>query len=222
MSGLPPELDPIAVEVDDPGRELIDDVGARYGTGPHEAEIRAARQEFDELRGRVFDDDDLYQQHMALFLEWYVLDRPLGGDPRTPLRLALAAGEIEASALPLARALARSHRSVFEVVRARGEGLRLYDLVGDSFWYVPLERPVVGVVRGEIFEARLYAWDGAVRLGPHVFYHPRSAHDAIHALVQQRSAAGALDASLVFELAEMRLRHSRFRNIAIDHIYRSR
>jgi hypothetical protein len=204
------------------GRGLIDSVGARYGTGPFEDEIRSARQQFDELRGRVFDDDELYQQHMALFLEWYVLERPLLEAGRPPLREALARGSVSADEEALARALARSHRSLFEVVRIRDADLRLYDLIGDSFWLVPLSRPVVGVVRGEVFEARLHAWEGVVRLGSQLFYHPRAAHDLIHQLVRGRAATDRLDASLVFDVAEMRLRYSRFRNIAIDRIYRER
>ncbi|PID38122.1 MAG: hypothetical protein CSA65_03550 [Proteobacteria bacterium] len=220
MSELPTELDPLATEVADPGRRLIDAVGARYGDGAYAEEIRAAREQFDALRGRVFDDDAIYLQHMALFLEWYVLERALNSEGRPPLHVALCAGAIASEDRPLAEALARSHRSAFEVVRNGDEGLRLYDLIGDSFWYVPLKQAIVGVVRGEIVEARLYVWEGSVRLGPHVFYHPRTAHDMIHQIVRQRAAAGTLDSGLVFELAGMRLRHSRFRNIAIDRIYR--
>lgn len=220
MSERPPNAEgPAAEEI---GR-LVDEIGARYAQGPYEAEIRAARTAFDDARGRVFDDDGLFAEHMALFLEWYVVERPLKREGETPLRIMLGSGELSEADLPLAKALARSHRSAFEVVALRPAGLRLYDLVGDSFWWLPLGRgPGVGIVRGEIFEARLLPWQGAVALGPQVFYQPREAHDAIHRLIELRGKRGRLDEGLVFELAEMRLRHSRFRNIAVDHIYRDR
>ncbi|MCK5800724.1 MAG: hypothetical protein KAI47_26235 [Deltaproteobacteria bacterium] len=201
---------------------LIDDIGTRYGAGAFDDEIRAARKDFDALRGRVFDDDTIYPTHMAFFLEWYVIERALTGREASPLVAALEAGEVADARRPLAEALAHSHRALFEVLRAEERGLRLYDFVGDCFWWAHLGRPWVGVVRGEIFEGRLIPWEGGVRLGPHVFYHPREAHDAIRCLVEARSAAGRLDTSLPFDLAEMRLRESRFRNIAIDQIYRDR
>lgn len=220
MSERPPNAEgPAAEEL---GR-LVDEIGARYAQGPYEAEIRAARAGFDDARGRVFDDDGLFAEHMALFLEWYVVERPLKREGETPLRVMLGSGELSEADRPLAEALARSHRSAFEVVGLRPAGLRLYDLIGDSFWWLPLGRgPGVGIVRGEIFEARLLPWQGAVALGPQVFYQPREAHDAIHRLIEARGKRGRLDEGLVFELAEMRLRHSRFRNIAVEHIYRDR
>ena len=55
--------------------QIIDGLATRYAAMPGEGEIERARRDFDGRRGKVYDDDDLYQTHMTHFLEWYALER---------------------------------------------------------------------------------------------------------------------------------------------------
>jgi len=122
----------------------------------------------------------------------------------------------------LALALARSYISIFEVVACDACSLRVYDLVGSSFWRVRIRGRAVGLGPRDIAEARLIPWRHEVALGPTVIFHPPMARDSIHRLVEERTAAGRMDASIVADLAEMRLRFARYRNMAIEHIYKER
>jgi hypothetical protein len=222
-------------------RDAIDRLAAVYTAAPWSEERERARNEYDAARGSIYEDDELFEAHLAGFLEWYLLERPLaGGEP--PVRRELrgepgpAAGERE-----LWRALALGHRSLFEVVdvlgarreapkaRARafgssgatddGSELLLADLIRGGLWRVEQDPPLDGVDPGDVFEARLVPWRGGVRFGPTFCFHPRSARDSIHALLRRAEEEGRLGPALVATLATMRLKHDRFRNIAVEHIY---
>lgn len=200
-------------------KRVIDAVATRYAAVPSDGEIERAREEFDAARGKVYVDDELHDAHMALFVEWYVLERPLP-DGQTPAELALALKPTEDAEILLA--LTRSQRSLFEVARPGQADVLLLDLLYGGLWHVDLDSPGSAMEPGDIFEARLIPWQGQVRLGPYTCYHPASARELILAMLETARAAspaGAPDLAVTSALAEMRLRYSRFRNIAVEHIY---
>ncbi len=200
---------------------MIDGLASTYASPPWVEERERARSEFDALRGRVYEDDALFESHLRMFLEWYVLERPLaGGEP--PVVRALGEERAPAGERPLLRALALSHRSLFEVVDAFRTELLIADLILGGLWRVDQDPPLDGIDPGDVFEARLYPWQGRVGFGPAFCFHPRSARESIHELLRRAEEAGRLGPELVFQLATMRLKHDRFRNIAIEHIYNER
>jgi hypothetical protein len=199
--------------------DCIDKVAARFAEPPLDREIASARAEFDRSRGAVCDDEELYQGHMAAFLEWYVLERPqASGEP--PVVQVLR----ERPDDRLLRALALSLHGIFEVldpVLTNPAGIRLLDLTLGGIWRVDHE-PMAGLARGDIFEARLVPWEGRVRFGPVFCFHPGPARESIHALVGRAREEGWLGRELVDALAQMRLKHCRCRNIPVSRIYGSR
>ena len=196
----------------------IDQVATRYADYPTQGEIQRAREEYDSRRGRIYDDDELFESHMASFLEWFVLERVMPEED-TPAALALRDEEQELSEGPLLRALAVSHRSLFEVLQRTTGGLSVVDLIRGGRWHVDQDQPMDGLERGDILEARLVPWEGKVVFGPVFCFHPRPARGCIMKLIDSAREEGVPGPDLVFDLAEMRLRYSRFRNIAVDHIY---
>ncbi|HEY0987334.1 MAG TPA: hypothetical protein VGD80_09800, partial [Kofleriaceae bacterium] len=55
---------------------------ARHTADPEAAS--AARREYEERRGRVHQDDDLWEPWSAAFVEWYVVERVGPGAARPP------------------------------------------------------------------------------------------------------------------------------------------
>jgi len=197
----------------------IDRVATLYARVPSPGEIERAREEFDAARGKVYDDDELHATHMGMFLEWYVLERALDGGG-TPAERALGEPELLAELdADLLLALSRGQRALLEVVEAQDRALELVDLLLGGRWCVALDAPMTGIEPGEIFEARLIPWQGEVRLGPLMCYHPRSARETILDILDDARQQGEPGPELADALAEMRLRYSRFRNIAVEHIY---
>lgn len=200
-----------------PWMATIERLAARFAVPPWDAQMVQARREWDEKRGRVYDDDEVFEAHVAGFLEWYLLERELP-DGQPPAVAALR-GEAAAEEERLLRALVYSHRSLFEVVDAFPRELLLSDLIGDGLWRIDQDPPLDGVDPGDIFEARLIPWEGRVVFGPAFCFHPRQARESIHALLRQAEREARIGPELVFAFAEMRLRQSRFRNIVVERIY---
>jgi hypothetical protein len=200
---------------------LIDKLASIYTAPPWVEERERARGEYDALRGRVFEDDAIFESHLRSFLEWYVLERPLA-EGETPVVLALRDETTSPAERPALRSLALSHRSLFEVVDVFQSELLLADLILGGLWRIDQEDRLDGIDPGDLFEARLLPWEGRVRFGPAFCFHPRSARESIHAILRRTEEAGQLGPGLVFALATMRLKHDRFRNIAVEHIYNER
>lgn len=222
MSEMTDKRDNIAAVNQQTIDDVIDEIGSRYAKDEYEEEILLAREEFDALRGKVFDDDTIFVDHMRMFLQWYVLERPLLNATLAPIYIDLKNDALNDMMLPSAIALAKSYRSLFEVTKVERDGLQLYDLIQSSYWWIPLDKVADGMDQNDIFETRILPISGVLHLCKTVMHHPKSAHDAIHRLIDERCKRKILDWRLVFEIAEMRLRYSRFRNIDVNHIYRAR
>lgn len=199
----------------------MDRLTAVFAAPPWDAEVGRARQEYDQSRGGVREDDELFETHLSSFLEWYLLERSLQGEGsgEPPVFVALRGEGLTADERQSLRALALSYRSAFEVVDVLRRELLLADLVRGGLWRVQQDPPLEGIDPGDIFEARLVPWEGRVYFGPVFCFHPRSAREVIRALLRQAEAEGRLGPQMVFALAEMRLKHDRFRNIAVERIY---
>ena len=186
-------------------------------------EMARARQEFEQRRGKVYQDEPMFEAQLSAFLEWYVLDRPLG-DGQTPVLRALEASSARGEVDEALRALARSFRGLFEVVEVLRRETLLRDLLRGGLWRVRQDPPLPGIDADDIFEARLLPWSspsgsGEVRFGPLFCFHPRAARPSILQLLETLEARGPLGPEVLNILAVMRLNHERFRNITIDRIY---
>ncbi len=186
-----------------------------------ETEVLRAREEWAERAGRVFDDDPLYEERTAAFLEWFSLDRA-GSLGRIPALRFLAEERLEDLEGRWAHALAHSHRSLFEV-RALGDGfIAVEDLLGGAAFQVTERRRLPGIAEGEVFEARLVA---NVVSPPELLFtrsfqfHPREAHGQLRRLCKQARAAGEPRDQALFRLLRLRLKALRYGHVAADKIY---
>src|SRR6185295_13517917 len=62
--------------------EVIETLYARHTADPDAAS--AARREYEERRGRVHQEDELWEPWSAAFVEWYVVERVAPGDRHPP------------------------------------------------------------------------------------------------------------------------------------------
>src|SRR5690606_35759915 len=98
--------------------QVIDDLYARHTSDTDDA--TAARREYEERRGKVHQDDELWEPWSDAFVEWYVVER--AGEGGVPLA-ARTYRELADAGDPRARvvaALLTSQRSLYEV-RAIGK-----------------------------------------------------------------------------------------------------
>ncbi|MCB9557645.1 MAG: hypothetical protein H6707_16165 [Deltaproteobacteria bacterium] len=197
-------------------QETIDAVAGRYADDSYRDEVSRARETFDTLRGRVFEDDDIFPAHIANFLEWYVIERPLDRIGVPPVVLALQQPDVSTAERALLDGLRFSQRSVYRVERAGRRPMLLLDLIRRTTFglaHVAPERVSVG----EIIEGRVVPIDGGAHLGPMLLFHPMDARMAIEQLIATRRDEPP--SATIARLAQMRLNFSRFRNISAAQIY---
>jgi len=175
-----------------------------------------AREEWADRAGRVFDDDPLYEERTVAFLEWCVLDRAMS-DGRLPVERFMAEERLDDLEGRWAHALARSHRSLFEVRALRDGSLAIDDLLGGGAFEVTERRRLPGIAEGEIFEARLVA---NVVAAPQVLFtrafqfHPREAHGAIEKQAAEARTQGEAREQTLFRLLRLRLKALRYGHVA--------
>src|SRR4051794_32770280 len=90
-------------------------------------DLRAARDRWSGLSGRVHVDHELYGERSDAFVEWYVLERPRADGLRPVDRVAMEAG-VPVEDREAVLALSRSYRSLFQVRRLRTGGVLIDDL----------------------------------------------------------------------------------------------
>jgi hypothetical protein len=187
-----------------------------------------ARREYEERRGKVHQDDELWEPWSAAFVEWYVVERALSagepaatsGDHLPPAALTYrkmaAAGDARA---PMVKALLTSQRSLYEV-RALGKGrIELLDLLGGAEFVVNEQRAMVGVEVGDVAELRLVGTNGEVRFGRTFIYHPKAARAAIVERARGMLAKGASRRDVIDQVAQLRVQVTRYRHMAPARVY---
>jgi len=198
--------------------EVIETLYARH-TGDPEAASQA-RRDYEERRGKVHQEDELWEPWSAAFVEWYVVERVAPGDTepaaaRTYRELATA-GDPRAAA---ARALVTSQRSLFEIrAMARGR-IDLLDLLGGAMFIVDEQRALHGVEVGDVAELRLVGIAGEVRFGRTFIYHPKVARTAIVDRARAMLAAGSTRRDAIDQIAQLRVQVTRYRHMPVVRVY---
>ena len=200
---------------------LLDQVTEELYT-QHTADPEAAghaRREYEERRGKVHQDDELWEAWSAAFVEWYVVERV--GDAGMPpavrtYRELRDAGDPKAAVVG---ALITSQRSLFEV-RALGKGsIELLDLLGGAVFNVDEQRALHGVEVGDVAELRLVGLAGEIQFGRTFIYHPKAARQAIVERARALLAGGASRRDVIDQIAQLRVQVTRYRHMAPARVY---
>jgi hypothetical protein len=198
--------------------QVIEELYARHAADSELAGL--ARRDYEERRGKVHQDDELWEAWSAAFVEWYVVER-VGQGGRLPpaeetYRELVAAGDPRAEVVA---ALLTSQRSLFEV-RAMTRGkIELLDLLGGAAFHVEEQRALHGVEVGDVAELRLVGIAGAVRFGRTFIYHPKAARAAIVERARAMLAKGASRRDVIDVIAQLRVQVTRYRHMAPARVY---
>lgn len=186
-----------------------------------EGELLRAREEWEERAGKVFDDDPLYEERTTAFLEWCALERRLP-DGRVNADRFLAEEKLDDLDGRWVHALARSHRSLFEVRELREGAIALDDLLSGCAFVVTERRKLPGIAEREIFEARLTT--SAISPPEVLFtrafqFHPQEAAEELRQIAARARKAGEPRSETLFRLASLRLKALRYGHVAAARIY---
>lgn len=201
--------------------QVTEELYARH-TADSEAASNA-RREYEERRGKVHQDDELWEAWSAAFVEWWIVERAAeGGLPpaaQTYRELA-AAGDPKADVVS---ALVTSHRSLFEVRSLARGRIELLDLLGGAAFTVDENRALHGVEVGDVAELRLVgiASDDApeIHFGRTFIYHPKAARGAIVERARAMLAKGASRRDVIDHIAQLRVTVTRYRHMPAARVY---
>ncbi len=197
---------------------VLDALIERFGGEAYAAEAAAARAEYDERRGRVFEDEELWDRWSQMFLEWYVLERVPDGDAY-PLAARALADEPDPARRQIIRALITSHRSLFEVRQTGRGNVVLGDMIGGAAFGVTEQRALHGVEIGDVVEARLVGSAGAVSFAGTLCFHPPGTRDFILGHVERLRQQGMGRRDIIDFIAGVRVRCDRYKNVPPEKVY---
>jgi hypothetical protein len=204
--------------------QVIEELYARHTVDTETAGL--ARRDYEERRGRVHQDDELWEAWSAAFVEWYVVERAIKRDGRAlPAAVASYQAFVQAGdpRAEIVRALVTSHRSLFEIramARGRASGqIELLDLLGGGEVQVVEQRALHGVEVGDVAELRLVGVAGEVRFGRTFIYHPSTARAAIVERARAMFANGAARRDIIDQVAQLRVQVTRYRHMPPSRVY---
>jgi hypothetical protein len=201
---------------------LLERIAREYTSGAASEAAAAARQQWLQRTGRVHDGDRGFDERMAQFMEWFLLDRPHGSARGTPAEAWLRRHGARLSSAERARGLGlvTSHRSAFTPCAA-GEGLRWWidDLLYGFRWPVTVAAPLPGLAPGDVFEGRVAAVGAEVHFTGAFCYHPPEVAARIRRHLERVARAGQSGPAVLDRLMRMRLDYDRAEGTPARRIY---
>jgi hypothetical protein len=197
--------------------QVIEELYARHTVDTEAAGL--ARREYEERRGRVHQDDELWEPWSAAFVEWYVVERVGPGGVPPALVTARDMREAGDARADLVTSLVTSHRSLFEVTAMKPGRIELLDLLGGAEIHVVEQRALHGVEVGDVAELRLVGARGEVRFGRTFIYHPKAARNAIVERSRAMLAKGSSRRDVIDQIAQLRVQVTRYRHMAPSRVY---
>lgn len=199
--------------------EVLDAVVAAH-TGDEELVV-AARTRFEDRRGKIYQEEELWETWSAGFVEWLVTeyvpptrDLPLAADS---LAAARAAGDDRR-----ARAITAwltSYRSLWAVEKLGAGHVDLFDLLGGAHVRITEPRGLHGVAVGEVAELRVLAFEGELWFGRAFLFHPRGTRDAILEQARAITAAGGDRRAVLDRAASLRVKGLRYKHVPAARLY---
>ena len=198
---------------------VADDLFHRLGDSDA-GELAGAREQYEDRRGRVRQDEELWEPWTQAFLEWYAFQwEPAPGE--APPAVRALAGESDPRRASALRAWLRSQRALVAIGRHQPGRVRVRDLCRGGVFDVAEKRSLYGVEPGDVAEVRLIGFEGQVRFGRTFIYHPTGTASAIEERVEQLRAQGRPAEDIVDHCAALRLRTARYRHVDPVRLYRA-
>jgi hypothetical protein len=193
---------------------------------PRKDVLLAARKEHFARHGEPHEEDRSFEVRVNGMLDHYLYDfRPAGGTETTlESFIASQAATLSPDELHAFRDLATNLHGLFEVRKIGDAAVRLRDVFTGKDHDVTERRQVAGLEKGDLLEARLLPFDGALFFSGAFLYHPREARKLILAEVKRLKKAAGRGASpdvkaFLAMLAQMALKLERYRNVRLESIY---
>jgi hypothetical protein len=183
--------------------------------------VVAARKRFEDRRGRVFEDEELWEVWSAGFVEWLVTEHVAAGEtlPLAARSLPAAPAAGDERRVAAIRAWLTSHRSLWSVEKLGDGFVDLFDLLGGAHVRVAEPRALHGVAVGEVAELRVIGFEGEVLFGRAFLFHPRGTREALLEQARVITADGGDRRAVLDHAAMLRTKVLRYRHVPPVRLY---
>jgi hypothetical protein len=205
-------------------QKYLEPIIEEFTTGEYYREVYAAKQEYFDKAGVVYEDDSEFEQRMCIFMDWYLFDRDLPGVDLPPVKYYFRKNKERFSneELNIYRDFCSTIHSVFRLKRFTWgkNGLVVLDLFTNKTHKVTDTEINRGFTRGDIFEARIIPFRDGFDFSRGFCFHPIEVESFILGEIKKvRYQDKRRQTKLILQLAAMKLKHLRFQHIDIRHIY---
>jgi flagellar motility protein MotE (MotC chaperone) len=168
-------------------KETFDLLIQKITQGQDSKDILEARRDYQKISGEIYEDDRSYEARMGLFLEWYVFDRKVPGQEKTPLELFVeqngASGDSEE--LKKARLFSDNINGIFVVKKIRNDEVVALNLLDAVKYNVKEDDGKLLFHKNDLFEGRIVKGDGSYYFSPNFCFHPQEAEKYIKSEVKK-------------------------------------
>jgi len=181
--------------------------------------MAVARTEFDERRGRVFEDEEGWETRTAIFLEYYATERQDPELGESPALTAARSEEYEGREREALGAWSRSYRCLAEVLSLADGVVVIADAIGGAHIEVAERRGLPGVSTGDIAELRIVAFEDAIHFGSGILWHPAGTRDPLLGHVATMREAGVAREVICDFAASLKTRSLRYAHLEPSAVY---
>jgi hypothetical protein len=186
-------------------------------------DLLAAKADYFNATGEVFEDDKSFEMRMASFLDYYLYDRisPLTG--RTPAQEFYEKNRDRGTPAQSAslRSFTETVHGLFEIRKISKGYIRLRELFSGKDYDVTERRQMAGLEKGDIIEARLIPFEGHLLFSGAFVCHPKEASDEIRQEAKRlkKKEPGHDPRQFAWLCSKMALKADRYRQISVEKIY---
>ena len=188
----------------------------------YHAELSAAKREFEEMAGPIVATDRGYDARINSFHNWYILDRALIFNGKTPLDYFLEynANSLSPSELGEYRALQDNTHSVFQLSRLTKFHTHLVDLVSGTKFKVEGVEDSGTLDRGALFNARLFRHGDKHYLSNYFIMHPAEVTRQVQKQAKRLRKQKADPKAFLFRMLLYQSRWEQYKQMDVEVIYR--
>lgn len=204
-------------------KKILDKISKFIDQDAFSGEISAARKEYFDRIGPVYEDDAFFESRMAAFFEWFLFERPVEKTGLAPIRMFTEANQDKLSDEEKEQLnnLKENMISLFLVKKKNAKGYLLQDLYDKSKYLIPKSDESYYVSPGNIIEARIIPDGNGYAFSDAVFSHP----DEVSKIIKKQSKRYRKKPRnefrhFIFDLATMSIKTRRYKHLALKDIYK--
>jgi hypothetical protein len=185
-------------------------------------ELAVAKEEFQTFAGPIFESDRNFDARINAFHNWYILDRPLKANGKTPLVyfLEFNANTLNAEEWKRYEELAHHTHSLFELSKVGPKGTVLLDLLTGRKTALEGAQQTQHLDKGALFNTRLFRHRDEWFFSNYLILHPGGiGRDILQEAKRTRKSKGPVQPFL-YQLMLFQGRWEQYKQMDLHAVYR--